>query len=98
MVAPGEASTWMCSCSRIVPHVAAQWSRLARVRLVSRPAPHIPLSDPAEGTPMRAVRYHDHGGPEQLLVEDIDRPGPGDGEVLVKVRAASVNPVDTYFR
>jgi NADPH2:quinone reductase len=47
---------------------------------------------------MRAVRYHDHGGPEQLLVEDIDRPTPGSGEVLVKVRAASVNPVDTYFR
>jgi NADPH2:quinone reductase len=47
---------------------------------------------------MRAVRYHDHGGPEQLMVEDVDRPTPGDDEVLVKVRAASVNPVDTYFR
>lgn len=47
---------------------------------------------------MRAVRFHDHGGPEQLLVEDIDRPEPGDGEVLVKAHATSVNPVDTYFR
>jgi NADPH2:quinone reductase len=47
---------------------------------------------------MRAVRYHDHGGPEQLLVEEVDRPVPGADEVLVKVRAASVNPVDTYFR
>ncbi|WP_254821499.1 alcohol dehydrogenase catalytic domain-containing protein [Haloglomus halophilum] len=47
---------------------------------------------------MRAVRYHDHGGPEQLMVEDVDRPTPDDDEVLVKVRAASVNPVDTYFR
>jgi NADPH2:quinone reductase len=47
---------------------------------------------------MRAVRYHDHGGPEQLMVEEIDRPTPGSDEVLVKVRAASVNPVDTYFR
>jgi NADPH2:quinone reductase len=47
---------------------------------------------------MRAVRFHDHGGPEQLMVEDVDRPTPGDGEVLVKVRAAAVNPVDTYFR
>jgi NADPH2:quinone reductase len=47
---------------------------------------------------MRAVRYHDHGGPEQLMVEEVDRPDPRDGEVLVKVRAASVNPVDTYFR
>ena len=47
---------------------------------------------------MRAVRYHDHGGPEVLIVEEIPAPDPGHGEVLVDVRAAAVNPVDTYFR
>ncbi len=47
---------------------------------------------------MRAVRYHEHGGPETLRVDEIDRPEPGEGEVLVRVRAAGVNPVDTYFR
>lgn len=47
---------------------------------------------------MRAVRYHDHGGPEQLLVDEVDRPVPGEDAVLVKTKAASVNPVDTYFR
>ncbi|WP_227354401.1 NADPH:quinone reductase [Haladaptatus salinisoli] len=47
---------------------------------------------------MRAVRFHEHGGPEVLQVDDIDRPEPDDDELLVSVRAAAVNPVDTYFR
>ncbi|UPW00687.1 NADPH:quinone reductase [Halorussus gelatinilyticus] len=47
---------------------------------------------------MRAVRYHEQGGPDVLTVEDVERPDPGDGEVRVEVRAAGVNPVDTYFR
>ena len=47
---------------------------------------------------MRAVRYHEHGGPELLQVEDVPRPDPGGDELLVRVEAAGVNPVDTYFR
>lgn len=47
---------------------------------------------------MRAVRYHEHGGPEVLRVDEVDRPEPGAEEVLVSVEAAAVNPVDTYFR
>lgn len=47
---------------------------------------------------MRAVRYHEYGGPEVLQVDDVKRPAPGDGEVLIEVRAASVNPVDTKLR
>ena len=47
---------------------------------------------------MRAVRYHDHGGTEVLDVEEIDRREPGGHELLVRVEAAGVNPVDTYFR
>jgi len=47
---------------------------------------------------MRAVRYHEHGGPEVLQVEDVPRPEAGDDELLVRVEAAGVNPVDTYFR
>ncbi|WP_049970377.1 NADPH:quinone reductase [Haladaptatus cibarius] len=47
---------------------------------------------------MRTVRYHEHGGPEVLRVDDIDRPEPDDDELLVAVRAAGINPVDTYFR
>jgi NADPH:quinone reductase-like Zn-dependent oxidoreductase len=47
---------------------------------------------------MRAVRYHEAGGPDVLCVEEVDRPDPGPGEVLVEVEAASVNPVDAKFR
>ncbi|UPV74611.1 NADPH:quinone reductase [Halorussus limi] len=47
---------------------------------------------------MRAVRYHEHGGPDVLKVEDAEKPEPDDGEIRVEVRAAGVNPVDTYFR
>jgi len=47
---------------------------------------------------MRAVRLHDHGGPDVLQVDDTERPAPDDDEVLVEVAAAGVNPVDTYFR
>ncbi|QLH79648.1 NADPH:quinone reductase [Halosimplex rubrum] len=47
---------------------------------------------------MRAVRLHDHGGPDALGVEETDRPTPASDELLVEVAAAGVNPVDTYFR
>ncbi|EMA46115.1 NADPH:quinone reductase [Halococcus saccharolyticus] len=47
---------------------------------------------------MRAVRFHEYGGPDVLTVDEIDRPDPAGHEVLVEVQAAGVNPVDTYFR
>ena len=47
---------------------------------------------------MRAIRLSEHGGPEELRVEEIDRPEPGADELLVEIEAAGVNPVDTYFR
>ena len=48
---------------------------------------------------MRAVRYHEHGGRDVLQVDEgVERPEPGRNEVLVRVEAAAVNPVDTYFR
>lgn len=47
---------------------------------------------------MKAVRMHAFGGPEVLVVDDIPVPQPRDGEALVKVHAASVNPVDWKMR
>src|SRR5215471_2339159 len=47
---------------------------------------------------MKAVRVHTYGGPEVLRFEDAPRPTPGSGELLVKVHAASVNPIDWKVR
>lgn len=47
---------------------------------------------------MRAVRLHEHGGPEVLRYDEVPIPEPGPGEVLVRVHAAGVNPPDWYLR
>jgi NADPH:quinone reductase-like Zn-dependent oxidoreductase len=47
---------------------------------------------------MSAIRMHEFGPPEVLMLETLDRPEPGTNEVLVKVLAASVNPVDWKIR
>ena len=46
---------------------------------------------------MKAVRYHRYGGPDVLELQEVDTPAAGDGELLVRVRAASVNPLDWHF-
>ncbi|HXH05466.1 MAG TPA: NADPH:quinone reductase [Vicinamibacterales bacterium] len=47
---------------------------------------------------MHAIVARAFGGPEVLRLEDLPDPAPGPGELLVRVRAAGVNPVDTYIR
>ncbi len=46
---------------------------------------------------MKAIRYDRYGPPDVLELRDIDMPAVGDDEVLVRVRAASVNPLDWHF-
>jgi NADPH:quinone reductase-like Zn-dependent oxidoreductase len=45
---------------------------------------------------MKAIVYHDYGSPDVLKYEDIDKPTAGDDQVLIKIRAASVNPLDWH--
>jgi len=47
---------------------------------------------------MKAIRIHQYGGPEVLAQVEMQRPTPGPNEVLIKVLAASVNPVDWKLR
>jgi NADPH:quinone reductase-like Zn-dependent oxidoreductase len=47
---------------------------------------------------MKAVRIHGYGGPEVLSYEDAPRPTAGNGEVLIRVHATSVNPFDAAMR
>lgn len=47
---------------------------------------------------MKAIVVHEYGEPEVMKLEEAETPWPGDGQVLVKIEAAGVNPVDTYLR
>ncbi len=47
---------------------------------------------------MKAVVCHNYGPPDVVKLEDIEKPTAADDEVLIKVRAASVNPVDRLYR
>jgi NADPH:quinone reductase-like Zn-dependent oxidoreductase len=46
---------------------------------------------------MKAIVYHNYGSPDVLKCEEIEKPTAADDEVLIKVRAASVNPADWHF-
>src|SRR6516164_11838790 len=57
------------------------------------PAPPLP----AGATPMKAIVHRCYGSPDVIRYEDLPRPAPADNEILVKVQAASVNPLDWHY-
>jgi NADPH:quinone reductase-like Zn-dependent oxidoreductase len=56
-----------------------------------------PPALPAGATPMKAALRYCYGSPEVVKYGDVAKPSAGDKEVLIKVRAASVNPYDYHF-
>jgi len=58
-----------------------------------------PLRGPLrEGMTMKAIRFHEHGGPEVLRLETLPDPVPGPGEAIVRVRACALNHLDVWER
>jgi NADPH:quinone reductase-like Zn-dependent oxidoreductase len=57
------------------------------------PAPALP----ADATPMKAIVSRCYGPPDVLKLEDIEKPTPAEDQVLVKVHAAAVNPLDYHY-
>src|SRR5437868_1187165 len=52
----------------------------------------------APGNPMKAIVHCEYGSPDVLKLEDVEKPVPNDNQLLVRVRAASVNPLDLTIR
>jgi NADPH:quinone reductase-like Zn-dependent oxidoreductase len=46
---------------------------------------------------MKAIVYRDYGSPDVLHCEDVEKPMPGDDEVLIRIRAAAANPMDYHL-
>src|SRR5262249_11773518 len=84
----------------------ARWLDQLHVMQIIRPlmlfvlATALVLSDfsNAESATMKAIVIHEYGGPEVLKYEDIPRPEPKDDQLLIRVLAAGVNPVDGMIR
>ena len=62
------------------------WATGARQEPIETGEPH-----------MKAVVYTDYGSPDVLEIRDIKKPVPNDDQILIKVRAASINPLDWHF-
>ena len=84
---------------RVEPELLAEPLELL-VRHLSHCAPRpAPAAEVARlCAALKAVRIHEDGGPEVLRYEDAPDPTPGPGEVLIRLRAASLNRLDLWVR
>ncbi len=71
---------------------------LAGTALAQEPGPRSETAATTSPAPrMKAIVYHDFGSPDVLRLEEVEKPVPNDNQLLVKVRAVSVNPLDWHF-
>ncbi len=64
--------------------------------IINRPAPQRPRAPEASGNPMKAFVIRSYGASDRLVLADVETPVPANNEVLVRVRATSVNPYDWH--
>jgi NADPH:quinone reductase-like Zn-dependent oxidoreductase len=79
--------------ARVVVHQAVAYFSKQNHKNLERFKKECPM--PAE---IKAIRFHEYGGSEKLVLETIPRPVPKANEVLIKVHFAGVNPIDWKFR
>src|SRR6185503_9388163 len=60
--------------------------------------PDLPAKAGSHIARMKAVRFHQHGGPEVLRYEDAPDPQPAEGRAIVRVRACALNHLDLWER
>lgn len=75
--------------------LAATGGAVVAYRLSNNACDDAPAGPPTD--PMRAIVYCDYGGPDVLRLELVERPVPADSQVLVRVHAAAVNPLDWHY-
>ena len=79
----------------------ARWQHvitsLSTVALLFAGAALAQTPSPGAAPRMKAIVYRNFGSPDVLRLEDIEKPVPNDDQLLVRVRAASVNPLDWHF-
>ncbi len=64
--------------------------------IINRPAPQRPRAPGASGNSMKAFVIRSYGASDRLVLADVETPVPANNEVLVRVRATSVNPYDWH--
>src|SRR5450631_805848 len=81
-----------------VVSVLAAATALGVALTLSHNSPCVAAQSPPAGTPlMKAIVYRCYGSPDVLKLEEIAKPLPADNRMLVKVQAASVNPLDWHY-
>lgn len=56
-----------------------------------------PVPPSGSGELVKAIVHHEYGPPDVLRLEEIEKPVPNDNQILIKVRAASANPLDWHY-
>src|ERR671931_1535293 len=92
---PRAFRSWMCRS-------VSSYAEAGAAPTTSRPSSCASRSSSAavmwKIVPVKAIRIHEDGGPDVLRYEDAPDPEPADGEVLIELRAASMNHLDVWVR